>query len=156
MRQGIAAYLANGAAMMQPYFLGLLADALDAGGRIEEGLDVLAGAQRLVEETGEHYYEAELFRLRGELLLKAADRVDHTDAAQTCFQQALAVARRQGALAWELRTTISAADWARRHGRHDRNRAGVRSILAPICDRFTEGFETCDWRTAAALCGNAD
>src|SRR4029079_6645658 len=92
IRQGIAAYLANGAAMMHAHFLGLLAEALDAGGHIDEGLDVLDRALplTLTETTGERYFEAELYRLRGELLLKRAGSDDRTDEALPCFQNALA------------------------------------------------------------------
>jgi tetratricopeptide (TPR) repeat protein len=156
IRQGIAAFLANGAAMMHPYFLGLVAEALDAGGQVDEGLDILARALMMVAETGEHYFEAELHRLRGELLLKAGGPNDRTAEAQTCFQNALAVARRQKALSLELRAAVSGAHLLRRQGQHDRERADTRSILQPICDLFTEGFETFDWRAAASLLDESD
>lgn len=156
IRQGIASYLSNGAAMMHPYFLGLLAEALDAGGLVDEGLDVLARALTMVEETGERYYEAELLRLRGELLLKSTGRTDRTDEAQKCFQNALAVAGRQQARSLELRAAVSAAHLAQRQGRHDGQLTNARSILEPICSLFTEGFETSDWRAARALRDGSD
>lgn len=151
IRQGIAAYLANGAAMMHPYFLGLLAEVLDAVGQIDEGLEVLDRALTLADETGELYYEAELHRLRGELLLKSSGRKDRAVEAQACFHQALAVARLQQARSLELRTATSAAHLARRESQPGSKRANGWSIVEPICGMFTEGFETSDWRAAAAL-----
>ena len=156
IRQGIAAFLANGAAMMHPHFLCLLAEALDAGAQVAEGLDVLARALSIVEETGERYYESELHRLRGELLLKQNDRVDRTDEAQTCFQNAMTVARRQQARSLELRASVSAARLAQRQDQGIHKLANARSILEPICGLFTEGFETADWRAAKTLCGESD
>jgi tetratricopeptide (TPR) repeat protein len=151
IRQGIAAYVANGAAMMHPHFLGLLAEALEAGGQVDEGLDVLTRALSMVDETGEHYYEAELYRLRGELLLKSTARNDGVDEAQSCFQNSLAVARRQKARSLELRAAVSAAHLAQRQDRHDRQLANARKILESVCELFTEGFATSDWRAASAL-----
>jgi tetratricopeptide (TPR) repeat protein len=112
IRNGIAGYLANGAAMMHPYFLGLLADALDAAGQVDEGLEVLSRALVIVKETEEHYYEPELLRQRGELLLKSASRPDRSEEAWTCIQNALAAAREQQARSLELRSAASAASAA--------------------------------------------
>jgi tetratricopeptide (TPR) repeat protein len=151
IREGIAAFLANGAAMMHPYFLGLLADALDAGGHIEEGLDVLARALTIVDESGERYYEAELHRLRGELLLKLSSQNDRTAEANASFQKALDVARRQQARSFELRAAVSAARLAQSQGQPQGQPSAVRSLLDPICSQFTEGFDTSDWHSAAAL-----
>jgi serine/threonine protein kinase len=156
IRQGIAAYLANGAAMMQPYFLGLLAESLELGGQFDEGQDVLARALSIVEETGERYYEAELHRLRGELLVKSTGRADRTDEARAGFQSALEVARRQQALSLELRAAISAAQLARRLGLQPGARGLSSSTLKQICSQFTEGFETADWLVAAGLRDSAE
>jgi hypothetical protein len=153
IRQGIAAYLANGAAMMYPYFLGLLAEALDTGGQVAEGLDVLTRALTTAEAAGENYFESELHRLRGELLLKVSGGIDRTAEAEACFQKAQAVARRQQALSLELRAAISQAQLVRREGRSDM--ADARAILEPVCSRLTEGFESSDWRAAAALLGES-
>jgi tetratricopeptide (TPR) repeat protein len=151
IREGIAAFLANGAAMMHPYFLGLLAETLEASGQHEEGLDVLARALAIVEESGEHYYEPELHRLRGELLLRAPGGGDRTAKAQACFQKALDVAHQQQALSLELRAAISTARLARRECSPAGQGAATRSILEPIRSLFTEGFGTSDWRAATAL-----
>src|SRR5215831_12473700 len=101
--------------MMHPYFLGLLAVALAGGGKSREGLEVLAGGLAVIEETGERYFEAELYRLRGELLLKSRISSSGTEA-RDCFRTALTVARRQKSLSLELRAAISAARVARRSG----------------------------------------
>ena len=69
MRQGLAAYRATGAELGRPYFLALLAEAYGKVGQAEEGLTVLAEALALVDKTGERFYEAELYRLKGELTL---------------------------------------------------------------------------------------
>jgi serine/threonine protein kinase len=156
IRQGIAAFLTNGAAMMHPHFLGLLAEALEGGGQFAEGLDVVDRALTMVEETGERYYEAELHRLRGELLLKSSGRNDTTDEAQACFQNAMSIARRQQARSLELRAGISAVQLALRQGGHHGTTEESRVILEPVCSQFTEGFETSDWLAAAALCGESD
>lgn len=156
IRQGIAAYLTNGAAMMHPHFLGLLAEALETGGQIDEGLDALNRARSIVDETGEHYFEAELYRLRGELLLKSTGRNERADEAQACFRNALAVARRQKARSLELRASVSVAQFSQRQGPHDRKLENARSVLEPICGLFTEGFETVDWRAATALRDGSD
>ena len=70
IRQGLAAYRATGAEIVRPYFLALLAEAYGKVGQAEEGLSVLAEALALVDKTGERFYEAELYRLKGELTLQ--------------------------------------------------------------------------------------
>jgi predicted ATPase len=88
MRQGLAAYRATGTAVAQSYFLALLAEAYGKGGKAEEGLSILAEAQTAVDQHGERFYEAELCRLKGELLLTAS-AAQHAEA-EACFHQALA------------------------------------------------------------------
>ena len=141
---------------MHPYFLGLLAEVLSADGQVDEGLEILARALKLVETTGERYYEAELHRLRGELLLSAAGPDDRTAEARSSLQTALDVAHRQNSLSLELRAAVSAAQLMRRRDARDGKLADARSILQPICDLFVEGFGTSDWRAATALCAGAD
>jgi predicted ATPase len=89
--------------------------------------------------------EAELHRLRGEWLI-ARRSGEHAEAA-ACFDRSLAVARRQGAKMWELRTTVSLARLRRERGRH----AEARDLLAPVYGWFTEGFDTPDLKEAKAL-----
>ena len=105
MRQGLAAYRATGAELGTAVLSGLLAEAYGTGGQAEEGLRVLAEALAAVHNTGERWYEAELYRLKGDLLLALS--ADHQAEAEACFQQALAVARRQQAKSWELRAAMS-------------------------------------------------
>jgi serine/threonine protein kinase/tetratricopeptide (TPR) repeat protein len=154
IREGIAAFLANGAAMMHPYFLSLLAETLDASGNVEEGLDVLERAFAATEESGELYYEAELHRLRGDLLLKLPGQHDRTDEALASFQTAIETAREQKSHSLELRAAVSAVKLERQLGCNCREVADPRIRLEPICDRFTEGFDTSDWRAAVALRDN--
>src|SRR5205085_1788475 len=130
-----------------PHFLGLHAEALGIGGRFDEGLDVLSRALDRVDETGERYYEAELHRLRGELLLKRSDGNDRSAEVDDCFRAARDIAGRQKALALEFRAAISTAHLAMSRGRHSE----ARSMLEPLSRRFTEGFDTVDWREAAGL-----
>jgi predicted ATPase len=101
IRQGLAAELATGSTHFQPYCLGLLAEASGAGGHPDEGLAALAEALAVMDTTELRYYGAELYRLRGALLLQQA--VPDAAQAAACFQQALDVARQQQAKSWELR-----------------------------------------------------
>jgi predicted ATPase len=106
---------------------------------------MLAEALRLVDDTEERWYQAELYRLKGELLL-GLSTAPHAEAA-ACFQQALTVARHQQAKSWELRTAMSLGRLWQRQGK----RAEARELLAPIYDWFTEGFDTVDLQDAKAL-----
>jgi TOMM system kinase/cyclase fusion protein len=105
MRQGLEAWLATGAGVFRPYYLALLAEAYGRAGQIEAGRDVLAEALTVVEKTAERYWEAEIHRLKGELLLRQA--ISHQHQAAACFQQALDIARRQQAKSLELRAAMS-------------------------------------------------
>jgi predicted ATPase/DNA-binding winged helix-turn-helix (wHTH) protein len=127
-------------------FLTDLADVLSSAGRAGEGLVVIEETLDLIEQNGAFWYLPEALRIKGELLLlqqaqgAAASAEDH-------FQRALDHARRQGALSWELRAATSLARlW------HDQARGkAARELLAPVYDRFTEGFATADLKVAMAL-----
>jgi predicted ATPase len=108
-------------------------------------LRVIAEALAAVHNRGERCYEAELYRLQGELLL-ARPAKPHAEAA-ACFCQALAVARRQQAKSLELRAAISLSRLWQQQGKPDEARA----LLAPIYGWFTEGFDTADLQEAKAL-----
>src|SRR5439155_27133730 len=111
----------------------------------EAGLAALREALPLVEQTGERYYAAELHRLKGELLLQqAASEVSH---AETCFQQALDIARRQQAKSLELRAAMSLGRLWQQQGK----RQEARALLAGVYNWFTEGFDTADLQEAKAL-----
>jgi predicted ATPase len=146
LRRGLAAYEAIGATLERPYWLALLAEASVHGGRYEEGLTALAGALAGVRNMGmSFFYEAELYRLKGELLLQQAVRGE--PEAETCFRQALDIARRQEAKALELRAARSLARLWQRQGK----RAEAYELLAPIYHWFTEGFDTADLQEAKTL-----
>jgi predicted ATPase len=146
MRQSVAAFRATGAAMAwQPLLLTLLAEASAQVGQPEEGVRLLAEAQTVLETTGERWWEAEVHRLRGELLLQHA--LPETSQAETSLRQALAVARRQQAKSLELRAALSLSRLWQQQGK----RAVAHKLLAPIYGWFTEGFDTADLQEAQAL-----
>jgi predicted ATPase len=154
MRQGVTAMHGTGAKGGVPYFLALLAEAYGTAGQVDAGLDALAEALQAVHDTGEGFYEPELSRLRGELLLvQAGSRPQGQDArpmldnAESCFQQALAMARRRQAKSLELRAAMSLGRLWQRQGK----RAEAYQLLAEIYGWFTEGFDTADLQEARAL-----
>ena len=141
VRQGLEAYRATGAEFQLTHLLVPLAE----GSPPQEGLTVISDALALVETTGERYYEAELHRLKGELLLTISD--DNEAEAERCFQQALDIARARRAKSLELRGALSLCRLWRRQGKN--KEAG--QFLAEIYEWFTEGFETADLKEARAL-----
>ena len=145
IRQGLAAYQATGAELGRPWFLALLAEAYGKAGRAEEGLHVVAEALVVAAKTGEGFFEAEQYRLQGELLL--ARSVEKQTVAESCFHQALDSARRQQAKWLELRTAVSLSHLWQQQGK----RVEARALLAPIYGWFTEGFDTADLQEAKAL-----
>jgi len=145
IHQGIAALLAIGETVSQPIYLVLLVEALGRAGQVEEGLRLLAEALAAFEASGRGDMLAEAYRLQGALLLRQS-APDPTQA-ETCFQQALAIARRQQAKSWELRTAMSLS----RLWQHQGKRAEAHELLAPIYGWFTEGFDTADLQDAKAL-----
>ena len=145
LRQGLAANLATGSTMYQPYGLGLLAEAYGAGGHPDAGLHALAEARAVLDTTEVRDYAAELSRLQGALLLQQA--VPDAAQAEACFQQALAIARQQQAKSWELRAATSLVRLWRQQGK----RAEAYELLTPIYGWFTEGFDTVDLQEAKAL-----
>jgi len=145
VHQGIAAWRATGAVLNVPYLCTLLAELSAHLGHPEDGLQALAEAYTLVEQHEERYWEAEVCRLRGVLLLRQPGTPQAE--AEACFQQALDVARRQQAKSLELRTAMSLAHLWQQQGK----RAAARDLLAPIYGWFTEGFDTADLQEAKAL-----
>ena len=105
----------------------------------------MAEALAVGHETGQRYYEAELYRLKGELLLDLS--MDKHSEAETCLHQALSITRRQQAKSLELRAAVSLA----RLWQHQGKRAAAYELLAPIYDWFTEGFDTADLQEAKVL-----
>jgi predicted ATPase len=145
VRQGIAAYRATGAVVFVPYFYTWLADVSAHLGQVEEGLQALSEAHTLVEQQEERWWEAEIARLRGVLLLRQPGIL--RAEAEACFQRALEVARHQEAKALELRAAMSLSHlWHQQGKRHK-----ARDLLAPIYGWFTEGFDTADLQEAKML-----
>jgi predicted ATPase len=145
MRRGLAIKRATGAEIKVPYYLGLTANLLSRLGRSAEAVNLLHDALTLVERTGERWFEAELHRHKGEVLLRWRDS-DPTKA-EACFRNAMAVAQAQCAKLWELRAATSLARLWRDQGR----RAKARDLLAPVYGWFTEGFDTADLKDAKGL-----
>jgi predicted ATPase len=127
-------------------YLVWLAEALIAAGQPAEGLPAIDQALERAEHTGEQWNLPELLRIRGELLLRQDGPRADADARE-CFAQSLQVARSQGALGWELRTTMSLV----RAARSDSGRRDATAMLNAVLARFSEGFATADLVAARAL-----
>jgi predicted ATPase/class 3 adenylate cyclase len=147
IRQGLIAYRATGAEVARPHFLALLAEACGKGRQIEEGLNALAEALAIVHKNGEREYEAELYRLKGELLRAHDGHKGKIDDVEQYFLQALAVARHQQAKSLELRAATSCA----RLWQHQGKQKEAHAMLADIYNWFTEGLDTKDLQEAKAL-----
>jgi predicted ATPase len=145
VRQGIAAFRATGAALWVPFLCTLLAEVSDYLGHTEDGLQALAEAHTLVEQHEERWWEAEVSRLRGVLLLRQPGTPQ--EEAETWLRRALDVARRQEAQSLELRAAMSLSRLWQQQGK----RAEAYELLAPIYGWFTEGFDTADLQEAKAL-----
>jgi predicted ATPase len=153
LRQGLDTYRSTGAEAQRTHFLTMLAEASGLLGQPEGGLAAMEEALTLMEQTGERYYEAELHRQRGELLLLRAlkshpaqgSREQHE--AEACFQHALDVARGQQAKSLELRAAMSLA----RLWQHQGKRVEARALLEESYGWFTEGFDTADLQEAKVL-----
>jgi predicted ATPase len=146
MRDAMTTLRETGGELVYNYALSLLAESYLIGHEPEKGLAAVAEAFKEIDTSGQHMHEAELWRLRGELLI--LDGGAETEA-ESSFHRALQVAQGQQARSWELRAATSLARLLRTQNRQDE----AQSILAPILARFTEGFESTDLREAAALLG---
>jgi predicted ATPase len=162
IRQGIAAYRATGAEVERPHWCALLAEAYGKVRQAEEGLTVLAEALAVVDGNGDRYYEAELYRLKGQLTLqkfqvsgpkfqvpkspKSEVRGPEAEAEED-FLKAIEIARKQQAKSLELRAVMSLSRLWQQQGKKDE----ARQMLAEIYHWFTEGFDTKDLQEAKAL-----
>jgi DNA-binding winged helix-turn-helix (wHTH) protein/predicted ATPase len=165
MREDLSAYAATGARLWRAHFLVLLAAMLGKAGQMEEGLTAIADALVLVTDTGDHYPTAEVYRVKGELLMMQAVGIERwrsntaepfrktrevsssADEAKRCFVEALRVARQQEARSWELRAATSLTRLYRMQARREESRR----VLSEIYAWFTEGHETADLKTARTL-----
>ncbi len=151
MRQGLVTQETTGVKLQAPYFLTLIAKAYEQIGQVRVALDLLAEAIASVEKTVGHYWEAELYRLKGELLLKDREAGGRRkDEAEKCFWRAMEVARRQGAKSLELRAVMSLSRLWQAQGSQGK-REEARQMLAEIYGWFTEGFDTADLQEARVL-----
>jgi class 3 adenylate cyclase/predicted ATPase len=176
MRQGLAAHQATGAELARSYFLALLTEAYKKGGQVEEGLSALAAALAQVEKTGERFWSAEMYRLKGELTL-AQSRVqslgssvqtsqkakgkrqnpenpnpnsqilDPQSEAEVYFLKAIEIAQKQQAKSLELRAVMSLSRLWQQQGKQRE----AHDLLSEIYGWFTEGFDTKDLYEAKAL-----
>ncbi len=168
INQGMETWRATGAECGRTHFLALLAEVHGRSGQITDGMNMLAEAFAFVEKTGERFYEAELYRLKGELTLRngASDRRLETSSsspqvpslkpaapsgaereAEELFFKAIAIAQKQHAKSWELRAATSLA----RLWQHQGKRAEAHKVLVEVYNWFTEGFDTKDLQEAKAL-----
>ncbi len=164
VRQGLAGHQTTGTELLRPHFSALLAEALGKAGQAEEGLRLLEEALAVADRNGEGYYQAELYRMKGEMLLMQATGRGLARAAtggnaavepdplvlahaESWLNQSIKIAQHQQAKSWELRAVISMARLYQNQGRLKE----ARSLLAQIYDKFTEGFDTMDLREAKAL-----
>jgi adenylate cyclase len=145
LRQGLTDFRATGADLAVPYFLTLLAEGYSNLKQVKEGLGALREAVEVMERTGERYSEAEIYRLKGQLLLQQSS--DNQAEAESCFQKAIAIAQNQQAKSWELRAATSLARLWQSQGKCQ----DAYDLLAPVYDWFTEGFDTADLIDAKAL-----
>jgi tetratricopeptide (TPR) repeat protein len=143
--EGIAGLRAGRAEFGFSLYLGTLAEGLFQVGRLEEARAVLAEAFEFVRNRGDRYYEAELYRLQGEMLL--AGHAGSQEEALTCFREARAAARRQGARLFDLAAVICLSRLLHNQGRT----AEGRQVLTETYGGFTEGFDTAILREAKAL-----
>jgi class 3 adenylate cyclase/predicted ATPase len=162
MRQALAAFQAVGMEVARPYYLARLAEAYGKAGQVKEGLTALAEALATVDKTEERIYEAELYRLQGQLTLqkfqvsgskfqvqespKSEVRSPESEAEE-CFLKAIEIARKQQAKSLELRAVVSLARLWQQQGKQK----DAHQILAEIYGWFTEGFDTKDLQEAKML-----
>jgi len=143
LRGGTAAFRATGTEAWMPHIIALLARACEIAGKVEEAVTLLDDAFQIVERTGERWFAAELYRHKGQLLV----RQGHSEAAVELYRKALSIAEEQEAKLWELRAAVSLARLRRDQGR----RGEARDLLAPVYGWFTEGFDTADLKEAMTL-----
>jgi predicted ATPase len=150
MRQGMDALRAIGSEIERPCFLALLAEVYRKEGQIEDGITALVEALAMVDKTGERFYEAELYRLKGKLTLQQSgvqSLESRVREAEGCFLKAIEIAQKQQAKSLELRAAMSLARLWQQQGK----RTEAHRLLSEVYSWFTEGFDTKDLQEAKAL-----
>ncbi len=154
MEEGLAAYRASGAGVMRPAFLALIAETYDRAGKPMKGLELLRDAYAAIRQSGERWWEPELYRLEGELTLRlsGSNRAQSAseERAEECFRQALEIAHGQSARLLELRAAVSLGRLWASQGK----RAEARQIVEERYGWFTEGFTRPDLVEAAKIIGS--
>jgi predicted ATPase len=143
LRSGSSAYSATGAESRIAFHIDLLARACEITGQVDEALVLSDKALQISERLGERWFAAELYRHRGQLILREGD----SEAAEKLYRKALETAEEQEARLWELRAAVSLARLYCEQGL----RSEARNLLAPVYGWFTEGFDTLDLRQAKDL-----
>jgi class 3 adenylate cyclase/predicted ATPase len=143
LRDGSSAYSATGADTRISFHIALLAKACEIAGQVEEALFLVSDALQVAERIGDRWFAAELYRQKGQLMLRQGD----LRAAEEFYCKALSIAQEQDAKLWELRVAVSLARLARDQGRHSE----AHDLVAPVYGWFTEGFDTQDLDDAKAL-----
>jgi len=144
INSGMTAWRSTGATVWVPLFLSYLATAYAQLGQVDDAWRCIGEAITTMETTKERWYEAEVYRVAGEIALKSPERATKAEAY---LGQALVIARSQQAKSWELRAALSMARLWRDQGK--RNEAC--DLLSPVYGWFTEGFDTHDLKEAKAL-----
>ncbi len=145
MRQSMTSVLEQGHGLGRGMYLSLLAGAYHDMGEIAEGLRLLTEAQAFIDKNGEHFYKAETYRLKGQLLLQQSS--DNAADAEVCFRQAISIAQHQSAKSWELRAATSLA----RLWQSQDKVVEARDLLSETYGWFTEGHDAADLIDAKAL-----
>jgi predicted ATPase len=143
LEEGVESCRSTSSFLLLPFALTLFGEALSQAGRPEDGLRQLGEATRLMEVTQARWGEAELHRVRGELLCS----LEQPEAAESGFRDAIAVAQRQRAKLWELRAATGLARLWRARSRPRE----ARELLTPVYDWFTEGSDMRDLKAAREL-----
>ena len=147
MCQGLSAW--EGEPLQRDYFSALLAEASLKFGEVEQGFNEVRQAFDRVQQAGIYYYESELYRLKGELLLRleVESPVSRVQEAEACFREAIRISCRQEAKSLELRAVMSLSRLWRHQGKQDE----AQRMLADVYGWFSEGFDTRDLQEAKAL-----
>ncbi len=145
MREGLAARRGTANVLWRPYSSILLAEAYRQAGQVEEGLNTVTEEMDMANRTGSRLWEAELYRVKGEMLLQS--KVPRMSEAKECFRQAIDIARKQRSKSLELRAVMSLSRLWQGQGKIEE----ARQMMAEIYGWFTEGFDTADLKEAKAL-----
>jgi len=145
--RGMDGCIGLGMHLFEPYHKALLAEAWLAAGDGTAALGLVEDAMRFAEESGVHFWDSELLRLKGKLLTRLSPQGANPQEVEVCYRRALEIAHSQGSRSLELRGAFDLAGWWRDQGRHSE----AHDLLAPIYGWFTEGFDTPDLREAKVL-----